>query len=374
MKKADSKAIEWLRFPLACLIVLLHAQVLEPEYRPMVASSGFAYALRILLSEGVCRIAVPAFFLISGYLFFINLEKWDKSIWIGKMKRRFHTLFIPYILWNLVGIAYVCITPYVGVVTENPESLLSVFQDRGWLRMFWDSNRIIEQWNPPGVNILGVTMHNGMPANGPLWFIRDLLVVNLFSPAIYALVKYTKYYGIGILGILFFLNIGIPREGFSIVAFFFYSAGAWLAVSGKGIIDTFSKVKTASYIGSIFMLVLLVLSFGNHGSAQYIQRLFLLFGVAAAFNLAHRLQRDGSINARLADSSFFLYASHLMVLNAVAFLLLKAVPSTNQLMLAAKYLLSVVITVALCEGVYQLMKKICPRFLSFICGNRRLAG
>lgn len=369
--KTDSDVITRLRFPLACLIVLLHAQIIEPEFRPIVADSGFAYALKILLSEGICRIAVPSFFLISGYLFFINLEKWDKSIWIGKMKRRVHTLLIPYILWNLVGIAYVCITPYVGVMTENPESLISVFQERGWLRLFWDSNRIIEQWNPPGVNLLGVTMHNGMPANGPLWFIRDLIVVNLFSPVIYALVKYTKYYGVGILGILFLLNIGIPLEGFSIIAFFFYSTGALLAVSEKGLVATFSKVKTSSYIGSVALLTLLVLVFGHHWSEQYILRLFQLFGVVAGVNFAHRLLHNDSLGSRLADSSFFLYASHLMVLNAVAFLLFKAVPSTNQLLLAAKYLLSTAITIVLCVGVYQIMKKICPGFLSFICGNRR---
>ena len=372
MSNSNSKVIAWLRFPLACLIVLLHSQVLEPTYRPVVASSGFAYALKILLSEGICRIAVPAFFLISGYLFFINLERWDKVVWIGKMKRRIYTLLIPYILWNLVGIAYTCITPYVGAITEGADSLLSVFQERGWIRLFWDSNRIMEQWNPPTVNLLGITMHNGMPANTPLWFIRDLIVLTLFSPIIYFFVKKTKFYGLAVLGVLFLLNIWLPIEGFSIIGLLFYSIGAYLAIFSNGLIESFKKVRVLSYIGSGVLLALIVVLFGKHWSTQYILRLFQLFGVVAIFNIAACIMKEeNSFCVKLADSSFFLYASHIFIISAISFLLSKLLPSTNQVMLALKYLLSAAITVALCEGVFQIMKKVCPDFLSFICGNHQ---
>jgi surface polysaccharide O-acyltransferase-like enzyme len=372
MKANDSKIIEWLRFPLACLIVLLHAQILEPTFRPNTVDSGFAYAVRVFFSEGICRVAVPSFFLISGYLFFKNLEQWDNNIWLGKMKRRFHTLFIPYILWNLLGIAYLCVSPYFGTVTETPGSLVSFFQERGWLRLFWDCNRIMEQWNPPAVNILGITMHNGMPANGPLWFLRDLIVINLCSPVIYVFVKHTRRLGLFVMGILFILNIWFPMEGFAVIGFLFYSVGAYFAIFSKEMVDFFRKVKWLSYVGATVLLILLVVTFGRHGSNQYILRLFQLFGVTATFNLASDLMRkEKSLCTRLADSSFFIYASHIVLISAVTFLLGKLIPSTNQVMLALKYLLSAIITIAVCEGVYQIMKRICPVFLSFICGNRR---
>ena len=372
MSNSNSKVIAWLRFPLACLIVLLHSQILEPTYRPIVASSGFAYALKILLSEGICRIAVPAFFLISGYLFYINLERWDKEVWKGKMKRRIYTLLIPYILWNLVGIAYTCITPYVGAITEGADSLLSIFQERGWIRLFWDSNRIMEQWNPPTVNMLGITMHNGMPANTPLWFIRDLIVLTLFSPIIYVFVKKTKIYGLAVLGVLFLLNIWLPIEGFSIIGLLFYSIGAYFAIFFKGLVESFKKVRVLSFIGSIILLAFLVVTFGRHWSAQYLLRVFQLFGVVTVFNIvACFMKEENSFCVKLADSSFFLYASHIFIISAVSFLLSKLLPSTNQVMLALKYLLSAAITVAICEGVFKIMKRVCPNFLSLICGNRK---
>lgn len=372
MKATDSNVIVWLRFPLACLIVLLHAQFVEVEYRPVVLTSGFAYALKIFCMEGICRIAVPAFFLISGFLFFVNLEQWDKGIWLGKMKRRLHTLVIPYLLWNVLGIAYLCITPYVGAVTENPGTLLSVFQERGWIRMFWDSNRVMEQWNPPSINILGIAMHNGMPVNTPLWFIRDLIVINLFSPIIYVFVKKTKVYGLCALGILFLLNIWFPTEGFSVIGFLFYSIGAYFAIFSKGLVDSLRKVRVTSYLGAAVLLVLLVITFGRNEAAQYIQRFFQLFGVAAVFNVAADFMRkENGLFSRMADSSFFLYASHIFLISGVSFLLYKILPSSHQGMLALKYLLSAAVTITICELVYLPMKRICPGFLSFICGNRR---
>lgn len=367
-----SKAIEWLRFPLACLIVLLHSQLQDTAYKPVAASSGFAYGLKILLTEGVCRIAVPAFFLISGYLFFVNLEKWDREIWLGKMKRRFHTLLIPYIIWNLVGIAYLCVSPYVGANVENPESLLSVFQDRGWLRLFWDSNRVMEQWNPPTINILGYAMHNGMPANTPLWFIRDLIVINLFSPLIYVFVKNTKQYGLWVLGILFLLNIWVPIEGFSIIGFFFYSLGTYCAIFSKGMAEPFKKFSPLAYVLAVALLSGLLVTFGRHWSAQYIIRCFQIVGVISIFNIATICSKDGdSLVTRLADSSFFIYASHIFLLTAIAFILSKIMPGSSQLPLAINYLLAPALTIVMCVGVYKILKRVCPIFLSFICGNRK---
>lgn len=43
---------------------------------------------------------------MSGYLFFKNLEYWNNQEYVKKIKSRFWTLFIPYILWNLIGFCF----------------------------------------------------------------------------------------------------------------------------------------------------------------------------------------------------------------------------------------------------------------------------
>ena len=94
----QSRTISYLRFLMAFAVVLLHASNAGAKGDLPVYST-----MCILLGEGLCRIAVPCFFLISGYLFFKGLARWDWGVWTAKLKRRVHTLLIPYFLWNLLA-------------------------------------------------------------------------------------------------------------------------------------------------------------------------------------------------------------------------------------------------------------------------------
>lgn len=49
-------------------------------------------------------VAVPVFFIISGYFFFYNTYLFDKETYIKKLKKRVKTLLIPYFLWNLLPV------------------------------------------------------------------------------------------------------------------------------------------------------------------------------------------------------------------------------------------------------------------------------
>ena len=153
----QSKVIDWLRFPLAAAVVLLHTgESTTGFYGP-----DFYSTLCIVLSQGICRIAVPCFFFFSGFLFFSRLEEWDTGVWLGKIRKRGRTLLLPYILWNvlalLVGVGYGWLRSRF-----NPEvipvSLLDTLRQNGWLNIFWTST-----W--------------GCPIDYPLWFIRDLIVL-----------------------------------------------------------------------------------------------------------------------------------------------------------------------------------------------------
>lgn len=73
--KNQSASIDLLRFPLAILVIFVHMGV-TPEYLntadfPLISAQGI-YNLVTLAISKLDRIAVPAFFLISGYLFLIS--------------------------------------------------------------------------------------------------------------------------------------------------------------------------------------------------------------------------------------------------------------------------------------------------------------
>ena len=104
----------------------------------MLGSGWDTYqVLKLVVSQTLVKAAMPMFFFISGYLFFGNVEKWNWQTYQQKIKRRGKTLLIPYIIWNLL--MAVMLRPF------SP----SIFCE---------------------------------PANMPLWFLRDLIVVSLLTP------------------------------------------------------------------------------------------------------------------------------------------------------------------------------------------------
>lgn len=77
----QSRTIEWLRFPLVVAVVFIHSFGEPKEYvLPLQNISTFSgvdiYNLtRICFSHVLTHIAVPVFFVISGYLFFYNVKE-----------------------------------------------------------------------------------------------------------------------------------------------------------------------------------------------------------------------------------------------------------------------------------------------------------
>ena len=165
-----TNAISLLRFPLAILVVYLHS-------RPEVIGAGadmecmpMLLNLTNLISGNITRIAVPAFFFISGYLFFRNIEKWEWSQYFDKLERRFHTLVVPFIVWNLLifGV-YFFIQMFVPSLIHNEHELIRNYGLSHYLSAF-------------GFNVFE------KPICYQLWFIRDLIVLVLLTPVLYVVI------------------------------------------------------------------------------------------------------------------------------------------------------------------------------------------
>lgn len=100
--KLTSAIIEWLRFPMTVMVVLIH-QNMDFLNRD---GSGMDQAFNILVSIGshvLPSCAVPMFFLFSGYLYFYKMNGWDKDVFLNKTRRRVKSLLIPYVLWIILA-------------------------------------------------------------------------------------------------------------------------------------------------------------------------------------------------------------------------------------------------------------------------------
>ena len=224
----------WLRFPLILGVVLAHCNLYA------ILEQGDGYVLEMpawlvfIFNElylVVLPPRVPILFIISGYFFFRTLNgcKPDNEFFIGKYKKRVSSLLIPYIIWNAIAIAMLYVK--YEIIEKTPLTFID------YMSGFWDFTQRV------GYD----------PANGPLWYVHDLMVITLMSPLIYMLTKNKKaaHWYLFILSVLYATNICLPLVGFSNDAFLFFSIGAYIAIHNVNI------TKISGKIGVIMLLLYL---------------------------------------------------------------------------------------------------------------------
>ena len=354
--------IAWLRFPLTVLVVLLHTPLLLCDSN--IYGNGFACHLKILLSEGVCRAAVPTFFFISGYFFFKKMEFWNWKLWRDKLKSRFYTLLVPYLLWNIVALLFLVPTALSG------GGILGFFEERGWIRIFWDSNHY---HYTPQINLLGIVMHICKPINFPLWYIRDLMIAVLLSPLIWLYLRKTRLIGLSLLGILMIFNIWIPFEGFSSTMFFFFSFGGYMMIFNRNILQEFKRIEIPAYILSIFILVFMVLTFDtNKVQWSIYHRIFMISGVISVINIGKRIIETNLVKETpfLSASSFWVFCCHALIISKIGRLLYYAGLRGGEVMFIIQYVSTFVLSIIICLISYKIFLLLLPKATKILTGGR----
>ena len=81
------------------LVVFIHSYI-ETTTNNTLMSEDRAF-LQYFISQGVARVAVPIFFTISGYLYFLSYQNTTND-YIIKTKKRLKTLVLPYLLMSFL--------------------------------------------------------------------------------------------------------------------------------------------------------------------------------------------------------------------------------------------------------------------------------
>ena len=163
MDKYISNKIKNISFVLTILVVFLHAYNLS-ENASIYSINSF---IQNFISYGICTIAVPMFFMISGYLFFYNINP-TLNEWIKKYKKRFKSLVIPFVVW--------CISWMLILYIVQLTSLGQLFF----------SNMIVNDFSIK--QLFDYTFKYPIPFQ--LWYISDLIKLVIISPIIYYVVKF----------------------------------------------------------------------------------------------------------------------------------------------------------------------------------------
>lgn len=329
---------------------------------------GIEPFLRVLITK-VGGVAVPTFFYISGLLFFNKFEEWNWVSWKRKVQNRARTLLLPFILWIVIDF----VMKYVWAILKHelPDFSFATFceflSDNGYLRIFYD--RPLVEYSD---SILGYAVDASKPIDGPLWYVRELIVLVLLAPAIWKALKATRYYAIAIFGILYLFNIGLPFVLVSPTGLFFFSLGAAFSIAEQDFLNVFKKFRLVSYI-LYGVLLLLCFVISDMILNALVFRCFVMVGVVMIFNLAtscYDVAKIKPVNI-LTNSSFFVYAGHAVLITEISnYLLWHALPFVTEWILVLKVFLRPVVSVGICLFIFVTMRRFCPKLLGALTGGR----
>lgn len=313
--------------------------------------------------------SVPTFFFISGLLFFAG--GMSKDIFKIKLQHRFKSLFIPYIIWNLIAVGFAAML-YLPIFNQMLPSLADKTFDMTWPEFLHGFTT-------------GIGPHS-LPHDGTMWFIRELMTVILLSPLISMALDKLKWWPL----VAFYLFWGgsfvwkAPTYlQFLSSALMFFSLGAYFGKSGIDPAEKFTaKLRPALMIFLISGIAGLVLI--QVGINDIYTRLLKVVSVPCAlivvFAIAGIYGRENGVRQKLFGNvppfstllpglSFFIFVTHGIFLWHFKMLTFAIIRPTSDMSLAAAYIATYIGILAALTGLYLLIGKVSPRLLRILTGR-----
>ena len=231
--------LSW-QIKIASLICITLVLYIHCEFHDEIADMPFNCWLQRSISYMIGTIAVPLFFCMSGFLFFVGVDP-DRGgrIILNKMRRRVSSLLIPYLIACAFLPLFQLALSYIPAASQFVN---------GRCMMALQGTSI-----PEGLYKIFCVSDDGAPLNTPLWFLRNLIVIVALCPILYQVRKlgswvcvvfmalalyFSAYYGIAralfwfMLG-SFFLARPLPRWSILLLVPFFalrlfiWAPGRW---------------------------------------------------------------------------------------------------------------------------------------------------
>jgi surface polysaccharide O-acyltransferase-like enzyme len=334
------------------MVVFLHAHNLSGK------GDLLNYYVQNFISNGVTKISVALFFIISGYLFFYNIETFQLNKFGTKIKSRARTILLPYLLWSLWGIF-----------------LFLILQALPFSRSFFNADLIVEK-SP--VQLLHTWLVKPLPYQ--LWFLRHLFVFVLASPLIYGLAKYARWVLVGLVVLLLLKILDIPDNDFiDNRSFSYFCVGCYLGIyHQRQVLKTWSSW---ALIALVVWLVLVTFRIGfesedliNHKVwRNFITQAEFFIGIFAVWSsydwIVARKQKDSPVPAYLS-MAFFLFAAHEPILTMLKKLAFAVLGKGNAWIRLFIYFSVPIATILVCLLFGFLIKKYSPKIFELLTGGR----
>lgn len=328
MNPTLSKAFNILRMPLALLVVFIH---IDSNPLPLSAFSqdteGLIYNNIKLIVIQIANLAVPCFYIISAYLLMYKNDGYTTML-----KKKIRSLLLPYLIWNILAAIYIKLT--------QGNDLFSFY------------NLFIR------------------PANFPLWFLRDLIILTILSPVFRLLINQLKQ-----ISLLFFIVLYlIDAQEYLLLSpsantsTFFFFLGSYCGILKYNFISSTKKVIMLTIITAIMYIVSIIFYNNAHGIIQKIWLLAGSFSLITIVSYCIKFISFPDFLFKLSTCSYFIYLSHKLGFTFIAKYPFSWLPQ-NELVLVARFLISPLFTVLLCYLTYQICNKYFQRPFLLLTGK-----
>lgn len=285
------KKVIWFTFLFSLLVVWVHSYNAE-LFLGWSEDAAEVYRAEHLLGDFLGQIAVPGFFMISGYLFYRDF-RWE--LLRGKWNRRIRSLLVPFILWNFLY--------YIGYVTGS--------------RLPWMTD-VVGKGTIPFTLGAAIDAVINYTYNYVFWYLYQLIAMTLLAPVLYLLLKrwQTRTLLMAVLWWMAWKDIRLPAV--NVDALIYYGTAASLAmVKNKKL---WSPETSWSPCRALAGAVLVLLSGCSYfwGLSRAMIPGFILCRLMAAAGLWLMVPGERLPEPRdFMNYSFFLYAVHFALVRLI---------------------------------------------------------
>lgn len=347
----DAGRIQILRLIFCIMVIFIHSyteKVCLADGEVTFDLPRWAGWMEYMISQVICRCAVPGFFFLSAIL----LYKKDFS-WSENLKRKVRTLLLPYLILNTFWIMFYYFVKQINV--------LRIF--------FGNQSNVIAQW---GVYdwLNGYLGMSGYPILYPLWFIRDLFFLNIIAKALKAMIDRFPKTWILMIAVFLIFNVQTHIFFLSSDAVIYFSLGYYVIKYDLHFKDL-DKLNMA-LIGIVYAACIA----GN--CLTYRGRMHSLFSALAnaagmvffcrfsAYFIKCRLKEK---LLEIAKYNFSIYLFHEMNLTMLIKIWFKVFPPTAFFQITAYFIIPFIIA-ACCLVLSKILERFTPVLYNILTGCR----
>ena len=336
---------------LCLLVILIHNSIPAYfDYNGILCDDVLHYIITRII-PCITSIAVPSFFVLSGYLFYLN---YNYSKTFSKYKSRFYSLVIPYVVFNVCGtfLEMFMKLPFFASMASVTSEAMDPFIFRNF--------------------IIGLLFHKFTV----LWFVFALIIYSYLCPIIYLFLK-NKYIGAIVIIISFiligfgYIHITLPDTlYFDTKSILYYLIGAYLGCHYKSFF-----FRSTSIIQANISLIVLCVIVGCQLIFNLLNITYILITVLKVFSFWYICSYlcKNTKSKEWHKYSFFIYLTHLTIIRFASGLLRTIFNRLFDSFILEEFILyslSFLITVYTCVKIATLWRKFHYSSFNFVTGGR----